>query len=434
MKVNVSASYATSTHEGASAKRLTPIAALRRSVLSCLLWERQFYEDGESIAERIDSICNEVEPGQIASLAIEARSQFHLRHVPLLLLKALIRRGKGKIVEDTIVEVIQRADELAELLAIYWMDGRKPLSNPMKRGLARAFKKFNAYSLAKYNRDAAVKLRDVLFLVHAKPDSEEQAQTWKSLVDGTLQSPDTWEVALSRGDDKKAAWERLISEGKLGYLALLRNLRNATEAGVSSSLLKTAILTRAGASRVLPFRYVAAARAVPSLESTLDTALLASISELPRLPGKTIVLVDVSGSMSSSLSSRSDLTRQDAAAALASILNCEDLRVFTFSDDVVEVPPRRGMAGIDSIANSQENGGTLLGAAIQKMNGIEHDRMIVITDEQSHDEVAEPASSLAYMVNVASYRNGVGYGGRWTHVDGFSENVIRFIAETEAAR
>jgi len=434
MKVNVIASYAAETHEGASAKRLTPIAALRRSVLSCLLWEREFYEDGNSIAERIDSLCDEVEPGQIAALAIEARSQFHLRHVPLLLLKALIRRGKGAIVEDTIVEVIQRADELAELLAIYWMDGRKPLSNPMKRGLARAFRKFSAYSLAKYNRDAAVKLRDVLFLVHAKPESDEQAQTWKSLVDGTLQPPDTWEVALSRGDDKKATWERLIEDGRLGYLALLRNLRNATEAGVSTHLLKQAILTRAGASRVLPFRYIAAARAVPSLESTLDTALLAALSELPRLPGKTIVLVDVSGSMSCGLSSRSDLTRQDAAASLASILNCEDLRVFTFSDDVVEVPPRRGMAGVDSIANSQEFGGTLLGAAIKKMNEIEHDRLIVITDEQSHDDVTEPTASLAYMVNVASYRNGVGYGGRWIHVDGFSENVIRFIAETESAR
>jgi hypothetical protein len=55
----------------------------------------------------------------------------------------------------------------------------------------------------------------------------------------------------------------------------------------------------------------------------------------------------------------------------------------------------------------------------------------VITDEQSHDAVPDPVAPLAYMINVASYRNGVGYG-RWVHIDGFSEQVLRFIAEYEA--
>jgi 60 kDa SS-A/Ro ribonucleoprotein len=406
---------------------------LRRSVMSCLLWEREFYEDGESIAARIFSLCEGVLPERIAELAIEARTKHHLRHVPLLLLKALAFYGSGKMVADTIEATIQRADELAEFLAIYWMDGRKPLSNPMKKGLALAFRKFTPYQLAKYNRDGAVKLRDVLFLCHAKSKDDEQAAAWRKLVDGTLEAPDTWEVALSSGADKKETLERLIREGRLGYLALLRNLRNMVEAGCDEQLVKNAILGRVGSERVLPFRYVAAARAVPQLETTIDVALLAATTEMPVLTGKTIVLVDVSASMDCSISSKSDMTRMDAAAALASVLNAESLRVFTFSQYVKEVPPRRGMAGIDAIRSSQPHGGTYLGRALRKIDELPHDRLIVITDEQSADSVTdEPSARYAYMANVGSYKNGVCYHGKWVHVDGFSENVIRFIHETES--
>ncbi|MFO7863430.1 MAG: TROVE domain-containing protein, partial [Salinivirgaceae bacterium] len=105
---------------------------------------------------------------------------------------------------------------------MYWKDGRQPLSAQVKKGLAAAFQKFNAYQLAKYNRDGEVKLRDVLFLCHANPTSQEQELVWKKLIDGTLESPDTWEVNLSSGADKKETWERLLREEKLGALALLR--------------------------------------------------------------------------------------------------------------------------------------------------------------------------------------------------------------------
>jgi 60 kDa SS-A/Ro ribonucleoprotein len=420
------------THEGGPAKQITPMQELRRTVSACLLWESTFYEDGVHVADRIMALCEKVDPDQIAALAVEARSKFHLRHAPLLLLKALIKYGNGRLVSKAIEDTIQRADELAELVAVYWADGRKPLSNPMKKGLAAAFKKFSAHQLAKYNRDGAVKLRDVLFLCHAKPDTPEQAETWRALIEGRLASPDTWEVALSSGADKKATFERLIREQRLGYLALLRNLRNMVEAGVDGTLLKNAILGRLGAERVLPFRFVAAAAAAPSLEPTLDIALLAGIHALPQLSGKTIVLVDVSGSMHDRLSQRSDMTRMDAAAALASIVNCEDLRVFSFADEVVEVPPRRGLAGVSAIKSSQRHGGTYLGHAVSVVENHQHDRLIVITDEQSFDAVPRPLAERAYMINVGIYQNGVGYRDGWIHIDGFSENVIRFIAESES--
>jgi hypothetical protein len=417
------------THEGAPAKRITAEQELRRSVLSCLLWEHEFYENGEDIVARITRLAGVVKQETVAALAIEAREQFHLRHVPLLLLAALVKRG-GSGVADTIAATIQRPDEMAELLAIYWKDGKRPLAKQLQRGLAMAFAKFDEYALAKYDRDGPVKLRDVLFLSHAKPDTPEREALYRRVADRQLAIPDTWEVALSNGADKRETFTRLLSEGQLGYLALLRNLRTMTGVGVDTDLIANAIVARKGARRVLPFRYVAAARACLQMEPYLDQALCEAVNEGPRLPGRTVVLADVSGSMGAPLSARSDLKRVDAAAALASVIS-GDLRVFTFSDQVVEVPPRRGMAGVDAVIRSQPHGGTYLGRAVQAINDkVPHDRLIVITDEQSDDPVGNPVARHAYMINVASAKNGVGYG-RWTHIDGFSEAVLRFIAENE---
>src|SRR3712207_4558606 len=178
------------TSEGAPARRISAEAQLRRSVMACLLWESQFYEDGISIAERIEQEADAVSPETLAQIALEARQVHGLRHVPLLLAALLAKRG-GPLVADTIEQVVDRADETAEFLAVYWRNGKRPLSAQVKKGLARAFRKFDAYQLAKYNRDNAVKLRDVLFMVHAKPKDEEQAATWKALVEGKLVSPDT---------------------------------------------------------------------------------------------------------------------------------------------------------------------------------------------------------------------------------------------------
>jgi hypothetical protein len=426
------------TREGARAyPHLRTIAQLRRSVLSCLLWEDEFYEDGQSIADRIFETALDINPQAVAELAVEARTNFNLRHVPLILLCAIARTGKNSsLVSHTIPMVIQRADELCEFLAVYAkINGVTPdklkskLSNQVRKGLAYAFGKFDEYQLAKYNRDGAVKLRDVLFLCHAKPKNDQQGDLWKRLINGKLAPPDTWEVALASGANKRETFERLLREEKLGYLALLRNLRNMQEAECDTQLVRQAILDRKGAHRVLPFRYVAAARAAVSFEPELDQALCDSIAEMKALPGKTVVLVDVSGSMNEKISHKSDLTRIDAAAALASIIP-GDLRVFTFSEELVEVPHRKGMAGVETIIASQPHHGTNLGAAISQIKA-PHDRLIVITDEQSHDKVGPPSSKHAYMINVASERNGVGYG-QWTHIDGFSEAVLRFIEEHES--
>lgn len=203
------------TAEGAPAKRIGAVDQLRRSVMSHLLWEKEFYEDGQTIADRIASLVPQVPAAAARDIAIEARIEMNLRHVPLLIAREMARGPVDHrlLTGATLENIIQRPDELCEFLAIYWSTGRQPLSAQVKKGLAAAFTKFNAYSLAKYNRDGAVKLRDVLFLSHAKPKDAEQAAVWKQLIDGKLAPPDTWEVKLSDSTDsrtKKEKWESVI--------------------------------------------------------------------------------------------------------------------------------------------------------------------------------------------------------------------------------
>jgi hypothetical protein len=279
------------------------------------------------------------------------------------------------LVADTLARVIERADELSEFVAIYWANGRQPLSGQVKKGLAAAFVKFDEYALAKYDRTGAVRLRDVLFLSHARPVDESQAMLWKRLAANELATPDTWEVALSatgreeRVGDKRQVWERLLTGRKLGALALLRNLRNMHAAGVGEELVLSA-LAAIKTDRVLPFRFLAAARSAPQWEQPLETAMFRALEgRTARLPGHTVLLVDVSGSMEVTLSHRSEMRRTDAAYGLAILLReiAEKVTIYTFSNDARLVPSRRGMALRDALDKSQPHGATYLGKALDQV-------------------------------------------------------------------
>jgi hypothetical protein len=426
------------THEGARGKRFTPEMELKRTLMNCLLWEDQFYEDGVSLADRIKALVPMVDPQRVAALAIVAREDMKLRHAPLLVVREMARHEKHRVlVADTIERVIQRPDEMTELLAIYWAGSlgpmqqrkRQPVSAQIKKGLARALTKFDAYQLAKYDRDGAVRIKDVLFLVHAKPKDASQEKVWKELVDGTLASPDTWEVSLSSGKDKRETFERLIADKKLGGLALLRNLRLMQKAEVPRKTIGDAILAMR-TDRILPYRFISAARYAPDFEPELESAMLKSIKGHARLKGRTKLLIDVSGSMFYPLSAQSEMTRAEAACGLAILAReiCDEVEIFTFSSQTVKVPPRRGFALRDAIIASQPHGNTMLGAAVKEVDR-KGTRLIVFTDEQSHDAVPEPKGN-GVMINVASYQHGVGHGP-WSRVDGFSEAVIAWIAASE---
>lgn len=406
---------------------------LRRLVLANMLFENQFYMDGESSADLIKTLVPKADPKLVQDLAIEARGKFKLRHVPLLLARELARIGK--LPHEVLTNVIQRPDEMGEFVAHYWSEKKQPLSNQVKKGLANCFHKFSEYQLAKWNKSsAAVKLRDVLFMTHAKPKTAEETALFKRIAENTLKTPDTWEVALSGGADKRETFERLMSEKKLGALAFLRNLRNMVESGVPEHLIR-AYGNNLDVSRVLPFRFIAAANVVPHYEDMLESLMFKALQDMPKLPGRTAVVVDVSGSMfGARISAKSDLDRFSAAAALAIMCNelCESTAIYSFSSDAVRVAPRRGFALGDAISASQLHGGTQLGKSLQTVfaDGA-YDRVIVFTDEQSRDRpTAPPSEAKGYIINVAAYSTGINHSG-WTSIDGFSEAIFDYILAVE---
>lgn len=420
------------THEGAPARRIDPLAQLERSVMSCLLWEGEFYEGGQTIAQRIADLVKQVPAADVARVAIQAKVEMRLRHVPLLLARELLRTKDGRAAFGGVAEkVFARADDIAEFLALYWKDNKdEPLAKQAKRHVGEAFRRFDEYQLAKYNGgQKAVKLRDALRITRPKPRGAAQAELWRKLVKSELATPDTWEVELSKGGDKLAAWTRLLAEQKLGGLAMLRNVRNMREAGVPVELIRAGIV-RIQAGRLLPINFISAARHNPQFEAELEAKFHECFADKPKLAGETIVLVDVSGSMDDKLSGRSELTRMDVACSLAMIGRemFDHLRVFTFSNSLVEVPGRRGFGLRDAITGSQPHGGTELGKAIRGLPAC--DRLVVITDEQSHDSVPD---RKGYLINVASAKNGVGYG-QWLHIDGWSDKVLDYIVRWEQSQ
>lgn len=416
---------------GTQVPKINAERQLKRITLAAMLWEKQFYLDGKSHAELVKELVAKIAPEKVANLALEARTKFKLRHIPLLLVRELARNGK--LQATALTSVIQRPDEMSEFLSIYWQEGKTAVSNQVKKGLAACFNKFSEYQLAKWNKNsAAIKLRDVMFLSHPKPQSLEQTALFQRIASDTLAVPDTWETQLSAGADKCETFTRLMTEKKLGALAFLRNLRNMRDSGVNTSLIRS-YASSVDVTKVLPFRYVAAARIVPEFEDMLESMMFRSLETHDKIPGKTVLVIDVSGSMfGATISQKSDLDRFDAAAALAMLCRevCEEVEIYSFSGNAVRVAPRRGFALREAISKSQNHGGTQLGQAMQTINANgSYDRCIVFTDEQSYDRPDAPRGK-GYVVNVASYENGVNHNA-WTEVNGFSEAVIDYIQALE---
>lgn len=454
------------THGGTIAANINAAQELQRSVMACLLWEDEFYENGSSNAARIKALVPKVKPEKVAAIATIARTDMHLRHVPLLLVREMARYDTHRpYVESTLYNVIQRADEMAEFLSIYWREGKTPLANSVKRGLARSFDKFDEYQFGKYKgRTNNISLQDVIRLVHPSPGdckctqqghccNTDKSDLYGRIARNELATPDTWEVNLSANDGqpKRQKWTRLLQEQRLGGMALLRNLRNMEQAGVDEQLIRDALLNM-NTNRILPFRFIAAAKAAPRYEHEIETAMLRGLQQAPKLPGKTLVVIDVSGSMyGSSLSAKSDMDRALAASALGAIARelCENSVIYaTAGNDITRVhrtelvPNRRGMALVDAIyglSTPLGGGGIFLKSVTDYLKEREKtcDRMIVITDEQdtsrdpaSSPKLVQPFGKHNYMINVASYRNGIGYD-KWTHIDGWSDAVFKYMLAVE---
>lgn len=470
MRTNRLAKPNLKTYEGGKAYPITAQVELGRVALTALLGEDTFYESGQSIQDRIKELVPKVSGPVVAALAVKARWKFNLRHVPLRLVREMARHPDHRpYVEEALYQVIQRPDEIGEFLAMYMEDGKQPLANSVKRGLARAFGKFDEYQLAKWDLNSAkFSLKDAMFLVHPRPGAENwSAKQWVDAINrpnykrgkvlrggdtltdkiatGTLATPVTWETTLSDASDKRSKgekWAALLSEGKIPAFALIRNLRNMVEAGVDQRKIAEALL-KSKSDRILPFRYVAANRATQGMfQAQLDEKFLASSRALPRLTGNTLIMVDTSGSMVSPLSAKSDMNRIDVAAALGAIALelCENALMYTYaSTEEVAAQTRkvgkRGLSLVETVVR-RGGGGTYLRTALENVHRAfpeGFDRIIIVTDEQSHDGIMGIGGDVkGYVINTAPYKYSVGYEGMWTHISGWSDNVFTFIAELES--
>lgn len=465
------------THGGAQASRMTPMQELKRNVLACLLWEDTFYEGGGEAAKRIADLVPTLNAAEVAALAIQARNEYKLRHVPLFLVREMARHATHrKLVASTLQQIVQRPDELGEFLAMYWKDGKTPIAKQVKKGLSLAFRKFDEYQFSKWDREQKIRLRDVMFMTHPKPvpstgkwtkQQRQQAKQqqaadkvstavenlYKKIAEKALAAPETWESDAAAGVNMKENFETKLKSNKLGAAALLKNLRNFEKYGISRDLV-TGALARCSVERILPFRFITAAKHAPVYEREIENAMLRCLEGMEKLPGKTVLIIDLSGSMDGSLSAKSELSRKDAAIALSILAQemCEKVYIYaTAGNDCARVhatklvPARRGFGLKDAMNKANEEiggGGIFLKQCMDfvydqhKEDGI--DRVIVFTDEQDCDQKCNPATARLlgkhnYIVNVSNNKNGVGYE-KWTKIDGFSEATLKYILEVEKAQ
>lgn len=437
----------TATHEGGPAWILSPEKELYKLAITCMLGEPRFYESGDEQVKRMVELCRRVSDDVLQSIAIAARHELLLRSTPLLLAVELAKRARGsltaKLAEDTIYKVVTRPDQMGELIALYWRDGKKPLPALMKRALARCFNKWDEYQFAKWDRPAGrvrVRIRDVMFLVHPKPEPGKE-ELFRKIADDELEPPETWEVLISAArssEERKGVWEGLLREKKLGEMALIMNLRNMEKDNVDEELIIEAIENMKG-KMLFPYRLYVAATQVssPRIREALDYAFSKYAGRLGSLLGRTAILVDVSGSMDSRISSRSKVRLMDAAATLATIAaaSWEEVEIYTFSEELRHITGREpSFEMIEAITGSQVHRGTYLGRALKwaLAEGPWH-RIIVFTDEQAHDKVpALPPGVRGYVVNMAGYKPSiVDYRGQWELLGGFSEAALHYIKKAD---
>lgn len=444
-------------------KELTDFQKAERTICTMLLGEDNFYEDGQSTMDRLASYVPNLTEDECRKILMEAKVDNKLRHAPIFWANKMLKNGYLKSKDAELVT--DRVDCVTDFLAAYYGDSsnKHGLPKQLVKGLQNSLNGFDRYQFSKYRgNDNAIKLRDAIRIVRPDPNkskNEDQSQTYKDIVNGTLKmSEDTWEVGLSlchTDDEKKAFWTRMLTEkndkgfNKLGSLALLRNLRNMLSVGVSEDLIRGA-LEKASMKKILPFQIIGAARFAPQLSDVLETKLMESMKNYETLKGDTVFLVDVSGSMSSTISGKSELRRADAGAGVAAIVDaiCERSTVYRFTQTLT--PVNRAYHGFAMINDITDNvcGGTEVirctNSAIENFrkahDGRFPDRVIVITDEADNSYYGGygqplmnlPKSCKGYVVNVGTYENGVNYNdSSWTRVSGWSDGIVKFISEKE---
>ncbi|MDD3019870.1 MAG: TROVE domain-containing protein [Alphaproteobacteria bacterium] len=346
----------TLNEEGGIAFRPDAKMELALRTVSSLVSENGFYKPGNDLDADLRNAIHSIaqtDPAFILKLALYARSQMYLRTVPVVLMgEYAMSAGKGKVpnARKYITATIQRADEITELIA-YVMAQNKTrnvfkgkIPQIVKHAIADAFGKFDAYQLAKYNRPGGVTLRDALSLSHAKA-TPDNSGALDALVKGTLAPAETWEVLISTQGSTKENWEKILP--RMGYMALLRNLRNLLDKGVDMTpvLKRIADPKKVAKSKQFPYRFVSAYKELEgrpdsgNVLAALSDAVELSVQNVPDFSGRTFVTCDISGSMDHSVSEKSKIKLNEIGCLFGAIMHKKspDAVVSVFATDHVPV-------------------------------------------------------------------------------------------------
>ncbi|MGW3016295.1 TROVE domain-containing protein [Streptomyces longwoodensis] len=493
------------TYEGGRGRERDARSELFLLAVSNLVTQQSFYESGGDRDDRYARLVRELavtDPAWTVGLLGWLRGEGNLRTAAVVgaaeYVKARLDAGvtEGPSNRRVVDSVLQRPDEPGELLAYWTATYGRAVPKPVKRGVADAVRRlYGGKALLKYDTvTRGYRFGDVLNLVHAAPDPAKpwQGELFRYALDrrhhpdtavppasdpvltahralmalpveerrAVVTAPDaaerlaaagmTWEALAGwlRGPMDRAAWEAVIPS--MGAMALVRNLRNFDEAGVGDDVAarvaaRISAPEQVARSRQFPFRYLAAYRHAPSLRWAypLEQALGHALANVPALPGRTLVLVDRSGSMFfSRLSDRSELTRADAAAVFgtALALRAADADLVEFGTSSNPVRFRKGESVLKVLERFGNLGGTDTTGAVRR-HYRRHDRVLIVTDEQyahsPHGEPTEqvPADVPVYTWNLAGYRPGHGPSGRGNRhtFGGLSDAAFRMVPLLEAA-
>lgn len=378
-------------------------------VLTSFMSDQYYRTVGDAVYSVVSLVRSD--PKFMAKAAVLARQEFGMRSITHVIAAEVAACCKGeRWTRPFFYKVVRRVDDMTEIVALYLSMYGKPLPNSLKDGLAKAFNKFNSYHLAKYRAEKKkVSLVDVVNLVHPVP-TEENKDALKALVDGTLRSDDTWESMMTKvgqeaADEetleqgKSEVWAKLIEERKIGYFALLRNLRNIIVQSPESidsacQMLIDPKLIRG--SLVMPFRYTTAIEAIeemsPNLKqsrviSFIEAAMEISLENVPELPGSTLIAVDCSGSMSGRVGKIASLF-----AAVLSKRN-KEADVMIFDDDAryVFCSPEIGLYQTYRNIHRYHNsfGGTNFNSVFKRAER-PYDNIVILSDMQSWMDYYSP--------------------------------------------
>nr|WP_316626378.1 TROVE domain-containing protein [uncultured Ruminococcus sp.] len=340
-KFNFKNTDKTVNREGFPAYKMQDKEQLVTAVLTTMFGEPKFYGSTDNDSFVLATVICGKDPAFVAKLACYARNVANMRSVSHVL-ACIIAHEAHEYTRAVIRNIIVRPDDITEIMACYKQMYGKPFPNALKREIAKQIQRFDEYALAKYNsRGMSMKLRDVLRITHPTPKDEKTEALFRKVLDDTLETPYTWETELSEKGNTKEVWDELISSGKVGYMALLRNLRNIVKCGadIAPVLKVLSDPERVKKSRQLPFRFFSAYRMLeqenlmtPEIHRALENALTVSVENLDTVPGRTLIAVDVSGSMGSCISRKSTVMCSEIAGLLGAMSSriCEDAAVCYF--------------------------------------------------------------------------------------------------------